>query len=519
MISTSILEDPTAGNRDGQSRGLSHTRTNSSSSSSSSHLASPIAAAPPFYSNFYGEASASTSQTTFQDNRSFISGDGDSTDSSGQRLGAQFTPSEAAAVAALRKVGSSPTELRADKSFSSVNSSYYSQEITPKPRTNSVRNVPVNSVSLAMPGMARNDSSTTLSGKATSPPIIYKPPPPSAVAATAAAFAARPKESALTKAKMFARQAAKPHLNNSQLRSTSSSTNSKRRVDLTIQAVPMPPGRPSISELSPLARPSKELERIASNFGNPMPLSPMHTGSRDGNKHHLSFRTRKDPHSTVILSSSSSNSKLISDQGSIYSFHPSSPGGMLKALPSLDAKPMLAKDDKDFIAEETWSLLQQSVLPIFNGEGLRTPVEKVNYLVTLYIESRIQQGAQARDIISEFLELTKAGMVKIDFQLQGLADAKFMPRLNELWQFFFSQVLPYWEAVFLPLQLEFEGSGQVLSPKSAANYWGTLLESPEHLNIRRMTLIAFRDWVMIPISDQLQREYSIKSDKTYKKAN
>lgn len=180
---------------------------------------------------------------------------------------------------------------------------------------------------------------------------------------------------------------------------------------------------------------------------------------------------------------------------------------MLKNLPALEPKALLPKEDKDFIAEESWSLLRQWVLPLFNGEGLRTPVEKVNYLVTLYIDSRIQQGAQARDIISEFLDLTKIGMAKLDTQLQAVTDAKFMPRLVDLWQFFFSQVLPYWEAVFLPLQLEFEGTGQVLSPSSAASYWGTLLESQEHLNIRRMTLIAFRDWVMVPISERLESKF------------
>lgn len=508
--------------RDMRPRAFSHTRTNSSSSSSSSHLASPIsAAAPPFYSLYSPSSPASSGQTVVQGNSSNSTPleqettNETSSINGAQRLGSQFTPSEAAAVAAIRKVGSSPSDTRTDSGFilSHTPANYYSQDLPIKPKGgSSIRNIPVNPVSHSSPTLtsSNSNSSTTLNSKATSPPIIYKPPPPSVVAATAAAFAARPKESALTKAKMFARQAAMPHLNASQSRSASASTNSKRKADLTIQAVPMPPGRPSISDLSPLARPSRELERIASNLGSQSQLSPMHTGSRDDkHKHHLSFRTRKDSHSTVVLSSSSSNSKLVSDQGSIYSFHPSSPGAMLKNLPALETKPMLPKEDKDYIADESWTLLQQWVLPLFNGEGLRTPVEKVNYLVTLYIDSRIQQGAQARDIITEFKDLTQAGMLKLDGPLQAVTDAKFMPRLVDLWQFFFSQVLPYWEAVFLPLQLEFEGTGPVLSPKSAANYWGTLLATTEDLNIRRMTLIAFRDWVIIPISERLEGEYML----------
>lgn len=179
---------------------------------------------------------------------------------------------------------------------------------------------------------------------------------------------------------------------------------------------------------------------------------------------------------------------------------------MLKNLPALESKLLLPKEDKDYIAEESWALLQQWVLPLFNGEGLRTPVEKVNYLVTLYIDARVQQGAKARDLISEFLDITKTGMLILDLQLQAVPDSKFMPRLADSWHFFFSQVLPYWEAAFLPLQLEFEGCGQVLPAKTAASYWATLLEPAGHLNIRRMTFIAFRDWVVVPISERLERE-------------
>lgn len=418
--------------------------------------------------------------------------------SAGQgQASSQFTQSEAAAVAALRST--SPQDTTASKFTGNYN--YHSQDtLTIKDSASSIKNIPVNSV-------LHSASTTSLAGKNGALSGFKSTGSPS-VAASAAAFASRPKESALSKAKMFARQATTlPHLTTSSARSGASG----RKVDLTIQAIPLPPGRPSLSELSPIGRSSKEIDRIASNLGGTAmnPLSPMHSGSRDAqHKHHISFRTRKDAHSNVVLSSSSSNSKLVSDQGSIYSFHPSSPGALLKTLPALETKSMpVLREDTAYVAEESWSYTQTWVMPIFKGEGLRVPVEKVNYVLTLHLESRIQQGVQARDLLAEFRELTKQGMLKLEVPKMNMANAKFLQRLVDIWQFFFSQVLPYWEAVFLPLQLEFEGTGPVLGAKLAPTYWGTLLQTSEDLDIRRMTLIAFRDWIMIPLSERIESKY------------
>lgn len=333
----------------------------------------------------------------------------------------------------------------------------------------------------------------------------YKPPPPSTVAATAAAFAAKPRESALSKAKMFALQAAIPH--SSQFKSSSSASSQKKKTDLTIQTMGPLPGRPSLSERSPLTRPSRELERIASIASQN--VSPMTTSSRDSEKHknhyHLSFRSGKNTHGSTVLSSSSSNSKLVSEQGSIYTFHPSSPGGVNKSLSALELRSLASKEERDYIADESWSLLKSRVLQLFQGEGLRVPVEDLNDLVAMHINSRIQQGVDANDILVEFKDLTKIGMQKLDYSLQKVNDAKLMSRVVELWQFFFSQVLPYWEAIFLPLQLELEGNGYI-----SVHHWATLTEGTDTamgstgLSIKLMTLIAFRDWVIIPVADRLK---------------
>lgn len=471
---------------------VSRPRAYSNSSSSSSSITSPISSVAPWTTSPISSPSAVVS--------------------SGRKhsFGSGITTSEAAAVAAIRKVGNGPnsspvlnaTSFRhahanphKNKSANTGGITSTSPPLIQTPVSSSISN-----------GQIRNNQFGSASG-------YYKPPPPSTVAATAAAVAVKPKESALSKAKMFALQAAIPHLSsssNSQSKSTSSGSSQKKKADLTIQTI-QPTGRSSISERSPLTRPSKELERIAS-IASQNVSSQVISSSRDSEKHknhyHLSFRSNKNTHGSTVLSSSASNSKLVSEQGSIYSFHPSSPGGIHKSLSALELKNLASKDDKDYIADESWSLLRSRVLPLFQGEGLRVPVEDLNDLVTMHLNFRIQQGVQAIEILSEFRELTKIGMKKLDCSLQKVSNTKLMPRLVELWQFFFSQVLPYWEAVFLPLQLEFEGNGHVLSPQSAKDYWGSLIENQAKVSIRQMTLTGFRDWVIVPISEKLEQQIS-----------
>lgn len=262
-----------------------------------------------------------------------------------------------------------------------------------------------------------------------------------------------------------------------------------------------------------LAKPSRELERIATSIkGSPSALLPLNNSSRDEkHKYHHPFKTQ----STSILSSSSSNSKLTSEQGSIYTFNPSFMNGrsMIKTPPALETGggdmsgflssttrgvAVLPSEDNEFVAKETLTLLQQWILPLFGGEGLRTPVEKVNFLLTLHIESHKQQGYVANVLLQEFQDLTQTGMMRLSDSFHKVSDSKLLARMVDLWQFFFSQVLPYWEAVFLPLQLEFEGQNRMVWAKLATD------SNCEPLNINRLTLIAFRNIVVLPITSRIE---------------
>lgn len=266
---------------------------------------------------------------------------------------------------------------------------------------------------------------------------------------------------------------------------------SERFKDSTSKLFPRhnstPNGSPKIStgsrklpDTTALARPSRELERYTSSIkGSSAALLPLNTEDR-----HKYFRTQ----GSAILSSSSSNSKLISiDEGSIYTFHPT----MIKVPPALESPltPSLT-EDSHYIAEETYTLLKKWILPLFNGEGLRTPVEKVNFLLKLHIDAT----SPAR-VLQEFKELTITGMKKLSEPLARLPKDKITSRMTDLWQFFYSQVLPYWEAVFLPLQLA------------------------ENINVRRLTVQSFRDIVLLPVSESLDAQYLSGRPRLFQCAN
>jgi hypothetical protein len=87
-----------------------------------------------------------------------------------------------------------------------------------------------------------------------------------------------------------------------------------------------------------------------------------------------------------------------------------------------------------------------------------------------------------------------------------------------MWLFTFTSILPYMQAVFLPLDLEFSGHGALMSPEQARDFWGGI-PSPSHngsdnipasqaLEVRRIVLTAYRDTVILPRFDTLKTIFS-----------
>lgn len=170
--------------------------------------------------------------------------------------------------------------------------------------------------------------------------------------------------------------------------------------------------------------------------------------------------------------------------------------------------------------DDAWPLLKARVLLIFEGEDPRPPVEDFNALVTVHVKRCIQKRSPII-LIEDLNELLMTGFGSLDQTLRHVPDDRLIPHLVEMWIVVFTTILPFLQAVFLPLDLEFRGSG-IMSSTAAADFWGVLLpdemntKSPENKNIpilgeldvRRITLLMFRDIVILPRYDTLMAIFS-----------
>ena len=181
---------------------------------------------------------------------------------------------------------------------------------------------------------------------------------------------------------------------------------------------------PSVSKDSklPLARTSKEVERIAAyrlNNGSSDTLPGKVQAATQPAKnwmkahsHRYLLRSRKDS----LKSSSNSNSK-ITGRGQTetrYSFRPSAANNtfsandlqsVLKELEELGSTDLTGRgtnsggydafsDDRDAVADESWTIFCLLVNPIFKGDRLKAPMEEINKLVFLYLKLRSKKNAK-----------------------------------------------------------------------------------------------------------------------------
>ena len=162
--------------------------------------------------------------------------------------------------------------------------------------------------------------------------------------------------------------------------------------------------------------------------------------------------------------------------------------------------------------EDVWDFLKVKLLIIFEGEELRIPVEDLNKFVTVHIQRCIHTRVPTI-IIEDLRELLQTGFRSLDQGLRGVPDHRLVPYLVELWMFVFGIVLPYMQAVFLPLDLEFKGHGTLMTAAEAANFWGANPDSTDHafgneLDVRRIVLLSYRDNVILAHYEALKATFS-----------
>ncbi|KIY44556.1 HbrB-like protein, partial [Fistulina hepatica ATCC 64428] len=96
-----------------------------------------------------------------------------------------------------------------------------------------------------------------------------------------------------------------------------------------------------------------------------------------------------------------------------------------------------------------WGALHVHVLPLFNGEPLRIPIEDLNVLVKRHIQAVVSAAPQKAlaTLDNDAAELIASGMVTLNSKLVGIDDSRLLSKVVEKWGFFWDQVLPYVEGV------------------------------------------------------------------------
>lgn len=176
--------------------------------------------------------------------------------------------------------------------------------------------------------------------------------------------------------------------------------------------------------------------------------------------------------------------------------------------------------------DDAWPLLKARLLNLFSGEDLRTPIEDFNTLVTVHMRRCIQRKSPIV-LVEDVRELLQTGFTSLAQTLRGVPDERLVPKLVEMWIGVYGSIVPFLQAVFLPLDLEFKGRGVIMSVREAQEFWGAMPESlksderpssaggtvrlptlGEELDLRRITLIAFRDTVILPKHESLMATFS-----------
>ncbi|KAJ7124907.1 HbrB-like-domain-containing protein [Mycena epipterygia] len=168
---------------------------------------------------------------------------------------------------------------------------------------------------------------------------------------------------------------------------------------------------------------------------------------------------------------------------------------------------------------DPWGALHVHVLPLFNGEPLRIPIEDLNVLVKRHISSVVSSSPSKAIAALEHdaAELISSGMVTLNAKLAGADDESLIRRVVDVWSFFWDQVLTYVEGVLLPLHTEpilstlyRSKPHRPSSPRQTSKgnissvLNGSLQLATNYIDVRTVALRSFRDKVIVPLSSRLR---------------
>lgn len=183
-------------------------------------------------------------------------------------------------------------------------------------------------------------------------------------------------------------------------------------------------------------------------------------------------------------------------------------------------------------SSDTWQMICIRVLPLFNGEALRTSIEDLNEMVSLHVRKTLDRGQShaVESLTLDIMSLASTGILTINSKLQGLDDTRLLLRLVEVWTFFLGQVLPYYEACLLPIQTDpsirsliatsssygaaaGSGASNIVGPFNTSSTFAPSNSNAaaaihhglatQRIDVRRLLLIVFRDQVLLPMQERL----------------
>ena len=157
--------------------------------------------------------------------------------------------------------------------------------------------------------------------------------------------------------------------------------------------------------------------------------------------------------------------------------------------------------------EDAWDFLKAKLLVIFDGEDVRIAIEDLNKLVLVHLQRCVHKRTPTL-IISDLQELLDTGFATLNHSsLVGIPDEKLVPHLVQIWMLVFGTILPFIQAVFLPLDLEFKGCGSLMTSRESREFWG-VLPAGGSLDVRNLVLISFRDRIIMNRYDTLKATFS-----------
>ncbi|KAJ7782858.1 HbrB-like-domain-containing protein [Mycena metata] len=168
-------------------------------------------------------------------------------------------------------------------------------------------------------------------------------------------------------------------------------------------------------------------------------------------------------------------------------------------------------------SSDPWGALHVQVLPLFNGEPLRIPIEDLNQLVKRHIGTVVSASPSkaVATLEHDAAELIASGMVTLNAKLAGTDDAALVRRVVEVWSFFWDQVLTYVEGVLFcsrctptrcsrPSTAANPTARQSPRQASKGNINFTPTMAPNNIDVRTVALRSFRDKVIVPLATRLR---------------